>query len=161
MREIRQATASRSRLPKPLRQQQTKNFSRFRFLTMKARTKFQHRVVAPAGRLLPIAAAEWAFRHTVGHYALHAQRTNTCSFDRYLRNETKIDVVRNPPCQTDAHSFAARRTKGFFSVITTTVTDFRYSGFSRNDRLLSQEPESSDGRAKWRGIGWTRTVKLL
>ncbi len=72
----------------------------FRFLTMKARTKFQHKVVAANRRLLPITEkqTEWAFRHTVGHYAFRTPSGQTTCLDcGYRWNETKklnIAIVR-------------------------------------------------------------------
>ena len=68
---------------------------------MKARTKFQHQVVAANGRLLPITEkqAEWAFRHTVGHYAFRTPSGQTTCLDCGHRwNETKAKRCHCPNC---------------------------------------------------------------
>ena len=70
-----------------------------RFLTMKARTKFQHQVVAANGRLLPITEkqAEWAFRHTVGHYAFRTpsgQRPASIAVIGGTRQRRSVAIAR-------------------------------------------------------------------
>ncbi len=79
---------------------------------MKARTKFQHKVVAANRRLLPITEkqTEWAFRHTVGHYAFRTPSGQTTCLD-YIERDA-IAIVR-----TDAKDKDGR--EKLFSVITT------------------------------------------
>ena len=98
----------------------------FRFLTMKARTKFQHKVVAANRRLLPITEkqTEWAFRHTVGHYAFRTPSGQTTCLDcGYRWNETKTKHCHCPNCHAKLtlKDTLCRKTdeKSYFSVITT------------------------------------------
>ncbi|MEQ2602771.1 PcfJ-like protein, partial [Phocaeicola vulgatus] len=93
---------------------------------MKARTKFQHQVVAANGRLLPITEkqAEWAFRHTVGHYAFRTPSGQTTCLDCGHRwNETKAKRCHCPNCHAKLtlKDTLCRKTdeKSYFSVITT------------------------------------------
>ena len=68
---------------------------------MKARTKFQHKVVAANGRLQTITERqiEWAFRHTVRHYAFRTPSGQTTCLDCGHRwNETKAKHCRCPEC---------------------------------------------------------------
>ena len=93
---------------------------------MKARTKFQHKVVAANRRLLPITEkqTEWAFRHTVGHYAFRTPSGQTTCLDcGYRWNETKTKHCHCPNCHAKLtlKDTLCRKTdeKSYFSVITT------------------------------------------
>lgn len=68
---------------------------------MKARTRFQHEVVAANGRLLPITERqqEWAFRHTVEHFAFRTPSGRTTCLDcGHQWSETKAKRCRCPKC---------------------------------------------------------------
>ena len=61
--------------------------------------KFQHQVVAANGRLLPITEkqAEWAFRHTVGHYAFRTPSGQTTCLDcghRWNEQRRSVAIAR-------------------------------------------------------------------
>ena len=93
---------------------------------MKARTKFQQRVAAANGRLLPITEkqTEWAFRHTVRHYAFRTPSGRTTCLDcGYRWNETKTKHCHCPNCHAKLtlKDTLCRKTdeKSYFSVITT------------------------------------------
>ncbi|MCS2930608.1 PcfJ domain-containing protein [Bacteroides ovatus] len=93
---------------------------------MKARTKFQHQVVAANGRLLPITERqkEWAFRHTVKHFAFRTPSGWTTCLDCGHRwNETKTKHCTCPNCNArlTLKNTLCRKTeeKSYFSVITT------------------------------------------
>lgn len=95
-------------------------------MSMKARTKFQYRVVAANGRLLPITERqiEWAFRHTVEHFAFRVPSGRTTCLDcGHKWNEAKAKRCRCPKCQaklTLKDTFCRKaEDKSYFSVITT------------------------------------------
>lgn len=92
---------------------------------MKARTKYQHQVVAANERLLPLTERQraWAFRHTVEHFAFRTPSGQTTCLDCGHRwNGTKTKHCRCPKCGARLKLEDTLRRKAdsrsYFSVIT-------------------------------------------
>lgn len=71
---------------------------------MKPRTRFQHKVAAANERLLPIKdkAVEWAFRHTLNHYAFRSPKgLTTCLDCGHKWHETNDRQCLCPKCGTE------------------------------------------------------------
>lgn len=92
---------------------------------MKARTKYQHQVVAANERLLPLTERQqaWAFRHTVEHFAFRTPSGQTTCLDCGHRwNGTKAKHCRCPKCGARLKLENTLRRKAdsrsYFSVIT-------------------------------------------
>ena len=93
---------------------------------MKARTKFERQVVAANARLLPVTEKqkEWAFRHTVRHYAFRTSGGRTTCLDCGHRwSETKAKRCSCPNCRAQLTLVNTYRRKeeenSYFSVIMT------------------------------------------
>ena len=94
---------------------------------MKAQTGFQHKVVAANERLLPITEAQqqWAFRHTLAHYAYRTPSGTTTCLDcghQWKTNKSQ-DACHCPKCKTQLRiKDTLQRTakeRSTFSVLTT------------------------------------------
>lgn len=94
---------------------------------MRARTRFQHKVVAANERLLPITEAQqqWAFHNTMAHYAYRTPSGKTTCLDcgHHWHTEGELDTCLCPHCGTelrikDTLQRTARQ-RSTFSVLTT------------------------------------------
>lgn len=94
---------------------------------MKPKTRFQYRVAAANERLQPIKdkAVEWAFRHTLKHYAFRSpQGLTTCLDCGYQWHESDKKECRCPKCRAnlEIHNTLCRKVtdRAYCSVLETT-----------------------------------------
>lgn len=92
---------------------------------MKARTKYQHKVVAANERLRPISEKQkaWAFRHTLEHYAFRISSGRTTCLDcghQWVEDKTKHCICPNCNAKLTLKDTRCRKVnnRSYFSVLT-------------------------------------------